>query len=317
MKADIGRRRILLSLFTAAGVALSGSSFAQGAYPSKPVRLIAPFSPGGTLDLVARGIANSLSEQLGQTFVVENRAGAAGAIGSEYVARAAPDGYTLLLGATTTHGVNPALNPNLPYDPVKDFVPVSLLATIPHVLVVNPSVPANNLAEFIAYAKAKPGLAFGSAGNGSPHHLAGELLKSSASIDATHVPYKGAGPALNDVMAGQLAFMSIEITAAAPQIKSGKIRPIAIASSKRAPGADVPTFVEAGLPGFEVTAWYAIFAPAGTPKAIVDLLAAECAKALSKGELRERIISVGGVPVGSTSAELDAHVKAELQNGAG
>ena len=304
-------RKILISFLAATAFGFSADSLAQ-AYPSKPLRLIAPFSAGGALDLLARGVGQKLAEGFGQPVIVENRAGASGAIGSEAVARSPADGYTLLLGATTTHGINPALNPKLSYDAVKDFTAVSLIATIPHILVVHPSVPVGTLQEFIRHAKARPGMAFGSAGTGSPHHLAGEMLKFMAGIDAVHVPYKGSGPAMADIMSGQLQFMSVELTAADPYIKAGKMRPIAIATAARAPGVDLPTFAESGLPGFEVTAWYAVFGPAGMPADIVARLNAEIVKALAMPDLRDRLQNLGTTPVGSSAAELAAHVQAEI-----
>jgi tripartite-type tricarboxylate transporter receptor subunit TctC len=297
----------------------TNGAFAQNAqtYPNKSITLVAPFSAGGALDLIARAVAQKLTEEWGQAVVVDNKAGAAGIIGTQHVARSAPDGYTILLGATTTHGINPSLYQKLPYDAVKDFAPVSLVATIPHILVVNPSLPVNNLSEFIKYAKTKPGLAFGSAGIGSPHHLAGEMLKSQAQLDLQHIPYKGSAPAMVGVMSGELSFMSVEITAAMPHIKSGKLKPIAVAASKRIPGVDLPTFAESGLPGFEVTAWYAIFAPQGTPKDVVAKLNSGIAKAVTMKDVKEKFASLGAVPVGGTSDELGAYVKAEISRWAG
>lgn len=289
------------------------ATFAQAqGFPSKPIKLVAPFAPGGALDLIARGVAQKMSDSTGQPVVVDNRAGAAGAIGSELVAKSAPDGYTLLLGATTTHGINPVVNSKLPYDPVRDFTPVSLVATIPHVLVVNAAVPVNSLQEFVRYAKSKPGLAYGSAGNGSPHHLAAALFSNLAGIETVHVPYKGSAPALTDLVAGQLQFMSVEVVAAEPFIKGGKIRPLAIATTRRPPGTVVPTFGEQGYPGFEVTAWYAIFAPAHTPPEIVARLNAEIVKAVENPDLRDRLTQLGATPVGSSPQELGAYVRAEL-----
>ena len=281
-------------------------------FPSKSVRLVAPFSTGGALDLIARSVGQKLSDGLGRPVIVDNKAGASGAIGSEFVARAAPDGYTLLLGATTTHGINPALNPKLSYDPLKDFTPISLVATIPHVLVVHPDVPAKTLPEFVQIAKSRPGMAFGSAGHGSPHHLAGEMLKAMAQIDLNHVPYKGSGPAMIDLMGGQIQLMSVELTAAAPYIKEGRMRSLAIATAKRVPGVDLPTVTELGYPGFEVTAWYAVFGPAGIPAPIVSRLHADIVKGLAEPDLQERFRSLGATPVGSTPVELAAHVRAEL-----
>lgn len=302
-------RRLLLG---AALATVPAAALAQApAFPAKTIRLIAPFAPGGALDLVARVVGQVLTEQLGQPVIVDNRAGAAGAIGSEQVARAAPDGYTLLLGATTTHGINPVLQ-KLSYDPLKDFAPVSLVATIPHVLVVNPSLPVASLPDLIKYARAKPGLTYGSAGTGSPHHLAGEMLKIATGIDITHVPYKGSAPAMADVMGGQVQFMSIELTAAVSQIKAGKLRAIAIATAKRVPGVDLPTVGEGGVPNFEVTAWYAVYAPAGTPRATVDILSKAIARGLGSGEARDKLASLNAVTVGSTPEELTTHMRAEL-----
>ncbi len=282
-------------------------------FPSKPLRLVAPFPPGGEIDLVARGIGQKMTESMGQTVVVENVSGAAGAIGSEKVAKAAPDGYTILLGATTTHGINPALNPKLPYDAEKDFTPISLVTTIPHVLVVNASVPANTLAEFVKLAKSKPGLPYGSAGNGSPHHLAGALFANLAGFEATHVPYKGVGPSIADLVSGQITFMSVGITAADPHIKSGRVRPLALAAPARLPGYDIPTFAEVGYKGFEVMAWYAVFAPAGLPADVTARLSSEVAKATNSPDFRERLKGLGATPVGSTSQQLAAHVRAEIE----
>jgi tripartite-type tricarboxylate transporter receptor subunit TctC len=305
-------RRLLLKLAAAVLPLLcAGSGYAQS-YPTKPITLVAPFSAGGALDLIARSVAQKLNEEWGQSVMVDNKAGAAGIIGTQYVARAAPDGYTLLLGATTTHGINPSLYQKLPYDAVKDFAPVSLVATIPHILVVNPGLPVNNLGEFIKYAKSKPGLAFGSAGIGSPHHLAGEMLKTQAQLDLQHIPYKGSAPAMVAVMSGELAFMSVEITAAMPHIRSGKLKPIAVASAKRIPGIDLPTFAESGMPGFEVTAWYAIFAPHGTPKDVVGKLNSGIAKAVTMKDVKEKFASLGAVPVGGSSDELASYVKDEI-----
>ena len=303
--------RALLSCVAIALIVASPGAHAQS-FPAKPVRLVAPFATGGALDLIARAIAQKLAESLGRSVVVDNKAGASGAIGSEFVARSAPDGYTLLLGATTTHGINPALNPKLSYDPIRDFTPISLVATIPHVLVVHPDVPAKSLQEFVRLARTRRGMTFGSAGHGSPHHLAGEMLKAMAQIELTHVPYKGSGPAMVDLMSGQIQLMSVELTAAAPYLKDGKMRPLAIATSQRVPGVDLPTVAEAGYPGFEVTAWYAVFGPAGMPANIVSRLHSDIVKALAEADVRERFRSLGATPVGTTPAELGSHVRAEL-----
>ena len=303
-------RRLLQSLVLLAFAAAAHGAAAQ-AFPSKPIRLIAPFAPGGALDLIARGVGGKLSEGVGQPVVVENRAGASGAIGSEAVARSAPDGYTLLLGATTTHGVNPAFNPKLTYDPIKDFTPISLVATIPHVLVTNPSLGVNSVQDLVKLGKTRS-LNYGSAGNGSPHHLAAELFRSMAGIDAVHVPYKGSGPALADLIGGQLQFISVEYTAAEPHVKAGKLKALAVTTAQRVPGIDLPTVGEAGYPGFQVTSWYAIYGPAGMPEAVTNKLSAEIAKAVKSPDLSERLKGLGTTPIGSTPAELAAHTRREV-----
>jgi len=282
-------------------------------YPTKPIRLVAPFAPGGALDLIARGVGAKLSESMGQPVVVENKAGASGAIGSEMVAKSPSDGYTLLLGATTTHGINPAFNPkSLPYDALKDFTPVSLVATIPHALVVNPKLPVNSVQDLVKLGKSRS-LNYGSAGNGSPHHLAAELFKSLTGIQAVHVPYKGSGPALADLMAGNIDFISVEYTAAEPHVKNGKLKAIALATRERVPGIDLPTVAEAGYPGFEVTSWYAIFGPAGMPPEVTAKLASEIHKAVTQTDLRERLRGLGTTPIGSTPEELATFQRADIE----
>jgi len=305
-------RKILVPFMIAALLGFAQGALAQ-AFPSKPIRLIVPFPAGiGALDLLSREVGRRVSESVGQPVVVENRTGASGAIGAEAVARSAPDGYTILLGTTTTHAINPALNPKLSYNPVTDFTPITMLGTEPLVLVVNSSVPANTLQEFIRLAKSKPGMSFGSAGNGTPHHLAGETLKSVAGIDVLHVPYKGAIPALTDVVGGRLHFMFYSLAAATPHVKTGKLRLLAIATANRVPGVDLPTLAESGYPGFEFISWYAVFAPAGVPEAVVSRLNAEIVKALAAQDLRERLEKLSITPVGNSPAELGAYVRADL-----
>lgn len=306
-------RRLIMKLAAAALPLLAIGSTAQAQqFPDRPITLVAPFSPGGALDLIARALAQKLNDEFGQSVVVDNRAGAAGIIGTQYVARAAPDGYTILLGATTTHGINPSLYSKLPYDAVNDFAPVSLIATIPHMLVANPKLPANNLQELIKLGKSKP-MSFGSAGIGSPHHLAGEMLKSETGMDIQHVPYKGSGPAMMAVMSGELEFMSTEVTAAMPHIKAGKLKPLAVAAAKRSPTLpDVPTFAEQGMPGFEVTAWYAIFAPKDTPKDVVAKLNRALAKAVRQPDVKEKFATLGATPIGGTPEELAVFMKKDI-----
>jgi tripartite-type tricarboxylate transporter receptor subunit TctC len=303
---------MMRTLFAALLIGLATPAAAQP-FPAKPIRLVAPFAPGGALDLIARGVGAKLSESIGQPVVVENRAGASGAIGSEAVAKAAPDGYTLLLGATTTHGINPAFNPkSLPYDAVKDFTPVSLVGTIPHALVVNPKLSLSSVADLVRLGKSRS-LNYGSAGNGSPHHLAAELFRSLTGIDAVHVPYKGSGPALADLMAGNIDFISVEYTAVEPHVKSGKLKALATATAQRVPGIDLPTVAEAGYRGFEVTSWYAVFGPAGMPKDVTQKLAAEIRKAVTETDLRDRLRGLGTTPIGSTPEELAAHQKSDIE----
>jgi tripartite-type tricarboxylate transporter receptor subunit TctC len=301
-------RSLLAVVLWSICAASAGQSF-----PSKPIRLIAPFAPGGALDLIARGVGAKLSESVGQPVVVENRAGASGAIGSEAVARSAPDGYTILLGATTTHGINPAFNPkSLPYDAVKDFTPISLVATIPHALVVNPRLGVNSVQDLVRLGKSRP-LNYGSAGNGSPHHLAAELFKSLTGIQAVHLPYKGSGPALADLMGGNLDFVSVEYTAAEPHVKSGKLKALATATAQRVPGIDLPTVAEAGYPGFEVTSWYAIFGPAGIPAEVTGKLSSAIHQAVTATDLRERLKGLGTTPIGSTPEELAAYQHSDIE----
>ncbi|MGV3655782.1 MAG: Bug family tripartite tricarboxylate transporter substrate binding protein [Noviherbaspirillum sp.] len=304
-------RRLILKLAAAALPLLTAAapSMAQQ-FPERPITLVAPFSPGGALDLIARALAQKMNEDFGQSVIVDNRAGAAGIIGSQYVARAEPDGYTILLGATTTHGINPSLYPKLPYDAVKDFAPVSLIATIPHMLVANPNAPFNDLQGLLKYGKP---MSFGSAGIGSPHHLAGEMIKAQTKIDIQHVPYKGSGPAMTAVMSGELEFMSTEVAAAMPHIKAGKLKPIAVAAATRSPSLpDVPTFAEQGMPGFEVTAWYAIFAPKNTPKDVVEKLNRSLAKAVRQPDVQQKFATLGATPIGGTPDELAVFMKKQI-----
>ena len=304
-------RRLILKLAAAALPLLTAAapSMAQQ-FPERPITLVAPFSPGGALDLIARALAQKMNEDFGQSVIVDNRAGAAGIIGSQYVARAEPDGYTILLGATTTHGINPSLYPKLPYDAVKDFAPVSLIATIPHMLVANPNTPFNDLQGLLKYGKP---MSFGSAGIGSPHHLAGEMIKAQTKIDIQHVPYKGSGPAMTAVMSGELEFMSTEVAAAMPHIKAGKLKPIAVAAATRSPSLpDVPTFTEQGMPGFEVTAWYAIFAPKNTPKDVVEKLNRSLAKAVRQPDVQQKFATLGATPIGGTPDELAVFMKKQI-----
>ena len=302
-------------LYTLLFCALAGfiaPAYAQS-YPNKPIRFVVPFPPGGATDVMARALATQLNGSLGQPVIVDNRAGAAGAIGSEAVAKAAPDGYTLLLGTISTHGTNPAVNPKLPYDPVKDFTGVSLLADAPLVLLVNPQAPVNNLQEFLSWAKSSPKpLAYGSNGPGSYNNLAVELFKALTGVDLLHVPYKGAGPAIQDLMAGQIAFGAHDIAGVAPHMRSGKLKALAIASKQRVPGVDVPTAAEAGVPNFEVTAWYALFGPHGMPAPVLTRLHGAVEKAIASPEMQQVLTNMSAIPVAGSPAQLDAFVRSEV-----
>ncbi len=274
--------------------ALCGAANAQP-YPGKPIRIVTPYNPGGTADIMARIVAQRLTEAWGQPAVVENRAGASGMIGTDLVAKAAPDGYTLLAAYVTEIAIVPALYPQAAYDPLKDLAPVALTALTPMVLVINPAIPAKSVREFSALAKAKPGLyAYASAGGGSPAHLAGELLQRAAGIQLTHVPYKGGGQALTDTLAGHTAMFFSSMPSAIPHIKAGKLRAIAVSSARRATAMpDVPTVAESGGFEFDITAWNGLFAPAGTPREIINKINAEVVRGLTAPEMSEKLSREG------------------------
>ena len=293
------------------GLALAAIAGAQD-YPNHPIRLVVPQPAGGPTDIVARIVAQKLGERLGQQVIVDNRPGAGSNIGTDIVAKAPKDGYTLVVG-TVQHIVNRYLFVSLPYDPVKDFAPVTLMTKAHIVLVVNPDMPARNLAELLALAKAKPGtMAWASAGNGSTGHLALELLKVDAGIDVTHIPYKGTQPALTDVLGGRVPVMFDGVITSLPHIKAGKLRPIAVASLTRSPLLpDVPTMTEAGLPGFEAVGLAAVLAPAGTPPEIVNRLSREIAAILKTPEVRDQLVAMGLEVVASTPAEYTDYIGVE------
>jgi tripartite-type tricarboxylate transporter receptor subunit TctC len=276
--------------------------------------MIVPYPAGGTTDLLARLIADRIKSGLNATVVVDNKPGAGTTLGAGLVARAAPDGYTILMATSTTLAINKTLYKNLPYDPVKDFAAISLVAAVPFALVVNPTVPAKTLAEFITYAKQNPGLAFGSAGNGSPHHLGAEMLKSMAQIDIRHVPYRGSVPAMLDVIAGHLPFMIMDLQPALPQIKEGKLRILGVTTKKRISLApDVPTLAESGLPDYELVAWQGVVAPAGTPRPIIDALAGQINALVDDPANRNRFATLAVEPLpGSTPDSFAAYIKSEV-----
>jgi len=282
-------------------------------FPSRPIRLIVPFPPGGPSDIVARVFSQRVGEGLGQQLVMDNRGGAGGAIGSELGAHAAPDGYTVLQTTAGTMAINPALFPKLPYAPLRDFIPVSQLATTPYILIVNPSVPARSVKEFITLAKAKPGqLNFASGGVGTTNHFAAELFKLSAGIDMVHIPYKGTGLALTDVLSGQVQLMFMNLLPAMPQVRNGKVRGLGVTSAQRSPAApDIPTIAEGGLPGYETTGWHGWVVPAKTAGAIVKRLHTEIAKAAGHPELRKALESQGTEVIGNTPEQFAAALNAE------
>jgi tripartite-type tricarboxylate transporter receptor subunit TctC len=285
---------------------------AQG-YPERPIRLIVPFPPGGPTDVLARIVASRLAEKLGQPVVVDNKAGASGMIGASSVAKAAPDGYTLLVNASI-HVINPSLYPAQPYDAIADFAAITNVADVPLVLAVNPKVPVRSVSELVALAKsAKPPLAFASAGNATSQHLAGEAFKIAAGVDLLHVPYKGSAPALTDLVGGQVQLMFDSLPSSMSFVKSGAIRPLAVTSARRSPSLpDVPTLAESGYPGFSMSTWYGVWAPAGTPAVIVQRLAGEIGAIVRMPEVRAQFAKLGAEPVGNTPAEFAAFTKSEL-----
>ena len=300
----------------ASGFLLIATSAAQAqtsAYPTRPIRAVVPLAPGGGTDTVARLVAAKMSEQLGQQMVIDNRGGGGGIVGTDLVAKATPDGYTLLMGSITTNAVNPVLYKKLPYDHIRDFAAISMIGTVPNVLVVHASLPVKSVKEFLAYAKAKPGkVSYGSSGVGSATHLSMALISSMTGVSMLHVPYKGAGAAVADVLGGQLQALCSSLAGLLPHIKSGRVRALGVTTSKRNPQLpDVPTLAESGMAGYEVTIWYGWFAPAKTPVAIVARLNTETVKALNSNDLKDRL-TLQGLDVGSSTAdELTAFVKAE------
>jgi len=293
---------------------LAGLPALAGSYPSQTIKMIVPYPAGGTTDLLGRMVADELQIGLGAAVIVENKPGAGTTIGAEQVARAAPDGYTLLLATSTTLAINKTLYKELPYDPVKDFTPIALLAGVPFALIVNPQVPAKTLSEFIAYAKSKPGLAYGSAGNGSPQHLGAEMLKSAAGIDIRHVPYRGSVAAMLDVIAGHVAFMVVDLQPALPQIAAGKVRVLGVTTPRRVASApDIPTLAEGGLAGFELVAWQGVVGPGGLPRPIVEQLAAQIGKLVADPATRDKFKVVALEPLPpSTPDSFAIYVKTEV-----
>ncbi|HEY5861743.1 MAG TPA: tripartite tricarboxylate transporter substrate binding protein, partial [Casimicrobiaceae bacterium] len=285
----------------------------QTPYPTKPVRVVVPFPAGGTTDILARAASQKLSETWGQQALVDNRPGAGGNIGAELVAKAPPDGYTLLMGTVGTHAINASLYPKMPYDHVKDFAPVILVAGVPNVLVVHPSLPVNSVQELIAYAKANPGkLNFASSGSGTSIHLSGELFKVMTGVQMTHIPYKGSAPALTDLVGGQVQLMFDNLPSSLAFIKAGKLRALAVTSAQRSPALpDVPTVAESGVPGFEASSWFGLLAPAGTPRDIVTKINADTQKWLASPDAKDKLAAQGAAAAGGSPEDFAKHIQAE------
>lgn len=300
------------------GLALSmgalSSAVPAAEYPDKSIRLIVPAAPGGGADFVARIVGTKLTESMGQTIVVDNRAGASGTIAAESTAKAPADGHTLLMGQSTSVVIAPQLYTKLGYDTLRDLVPVTLVARVPNILVIHPGVAATSVKELIALAKARPDvLNFGSAGNGAPSHLAGEMFKTAAAVSMVHVPYKGAGLAVNALLAGEIQVMFAPSVAVLPQVKAGRLRALAVTSAARSSAVpDLPTLGESGLPGYDISSWFGLFAPANTPAPVVDKIYRETAKALQSPDVRERFSREGAEPVASTPADFGAYVRSEF-----
>jgi len=324
----VAPRRRLLALSAAASLTLlTGTAWSQTpSWPTKPVRIVVPFAPGGTTDILARAVAPELSKAFGQQFIVDNRGGAGGNIGAEVVAKSPADGYTLLMGTVGTHGINRALYSKLPYDPIKDFVPVTLVAAVPNVMEMNAekakALGIANVQDFIRYAKANPGkLNMASSGNGTSIHLAGELFKSMTGTYMLHMPYRGSGPALLDMVGGNMDVMFDNLPSSMAQIKAGKLVALAVTSSQRSAALpDVPTVEEAGgaaLKGFEASSWFGLLAPAGTPADIVNRIQQETAKALASPAVKERLQAQGAIPGGNSPQDFARHIDAEHRKWAG
>ena len=308
-------RYLLAVTCTALATAFTAQAAQAADYPDKPIRMIVPYPPGGTSDLLARAIAPRLGERLQQTVIIENRAGAGGVIGAQAVARSAPDGYTLVFASIASHGILPVLQKPAPYDAIKDFSPITLVANTPNVLIANIQQPIKSVAELLAAAKAKPGsINFGSTSLGGSPHMGGELLKTMAGIDIVHVPYKGGGPMLIDLMGGQVQVAFDNLPSSINHIRAGKIRALAVTTAKRWPAApDIPTMAEAGVPGYESGAWFGLLAPANTPKPIVEMLQKHVAAILKLPEVEKMFLEQGAEPVGNTPEQFAKVIASELQ----
>ena len=305
----------MLKALLVAGALLAGSLPASAQpYPNRPLRIVVPFPPGGGTDIGTRIVAQKLQEAWGQAVIVENKPGAAGIVGTELTAKSAPDGYTFMMGNIGTHAINVSLYKKLAYDPVKDFAPVSMVADLPLLLLVHPSVPANSVKELIALAKSQPGkLNFSSSGAGGSMHVAAELFKSMTGVDMVHIPYKGGAPAVADLLSGQVALSFSTVLETIQHVKAGKVRALAVTNDHRSIALpDLPTIAEAGLPGYQSISWLALFAPAGTPKEIVNKVSAESVRILKLPDVKERLLAQGAEPIGSTPEQLAAILAADI-----
>ncbi len=308
------KQRLLGLTAVAVMAAVPVLAHADDAYPSKPIRLIVPFPPGGTTDIVGRLFADKLGRELGQTVIVENRGGAGGSIGSAAIANATPDGYTLGIATASTHGINPAVYAKLPFDAEKDFTPITNLAAVPNIMAINPKVGVKNMADFIKLAKTEPGkLTYASAGNGSVSHMMGELFKMASGTNLVHVPYRGVGPALNDVLAGQVDVMYDNLPSTLPHVQANRLIAMAVAAPQRVKALpDVPTFAEVGLPAVNDASWFGLVGPAKLPQAVVDKLNAAIAKVEAQDEVKTRLEALGAAPANNTPAEFAKQIAAEI-----
>jgi len=308
------RRTFTLAAASALGLlALTPLAAQAQAFPTKAITIIVPFSAGGTTDILARVLGQFISKDLGQPVIIDNRAGAGGNIGTQLVARAAPDGYTILMGTVGTHAINQSLYPKLAFDPIKDFAPLTRVALVPNLLVANPAQPFKTVKELTAYAKANPGkVTFGSSGSGTSIHLSGELFKQMAGVDIQHVAYKGSAPAVNDLLGNHIAIMFDNMPSAISHVKAGKLRPLAVTTAQRSPALpDVPTIAEAGVPGYEATSWFGLLAPARTPAPVVAKLNASILKTLADPDVKKKLLEQGAEPAGETPAQFAAFIASE------
>jgi len=308
------RTRALAALLASAAIAAPAAAQTPPAYPTKPIRMLVGFPPGGSTDVLSRQMGLKLGESLGQQIVIDNRAGAAGNLASELVAKGNPDGYTLLMATVSSHAINPAMYRKLPFDPVRDFTPISLVATYPLLLAINASVPARTVKDLIALAKAKPGeIRFGSSGNGSPGHLSGEIFKTAAGVNMTHVPYKGGAPSTLAVLAGETQITFATLPGMMPHVKAGKVTAAAVTTAKRSPALpEIPSIAEAGVPGFDVSSWAGVVAPPKLPRAIAQRLNAELVRIVRSKDMADRLGAEGANPVGSTPEQFGAFIVSEL-----